>query len=167
MAIAVVETKPVEELPVLRADQLGAQAIDTRLWLIRELWLHQAVGWCAGQPKSAKTFFACEMAISVASGAPCLGHFVVEEPGPVLIYLAEDSLPRIHDRIAAICTHRKIDLATLDLYIITVPRLQLDLPADLARLDATIARIKPQLLLLDCLSRLHARDESSASEMSP
>jgi hypothetical protein len=167
MAIAAAEKKPVEELPVLRADELSAQPIDARLWLIRDLWLHQAVGWCAGAPKSGKTFFACEMAISVASGAPCLGHFVVEEPGPTLIYLAEDSLPRIHDRIAAICSHRKIDLAALDLYLITVPRLQLDLPSDLERLDATVARIKPHLLLLDCLSRLHARDESSASEMSP
>jgi hypothetical protein len=40
------------------------------------------------------------------------------------------------------------------------------LPEGLARLEATLERLQPRLLLLDPLIRLHRADENSASEMS-
>jgi hypothetical protein len=162
--MAVEKKKPVEELPVQRADQLDAQP-DAPTWLVRDLWLHLGVGWCAGAPKTTKTHVVLDVAVSVASGTACLGHFVVEQPGPVLVYLAEDALPRVRERIAALCVHRHIDLAALELYVITAPRLQLDVAADRQRLDATLKRLNPRLLILDPLVRLHGCDESSAPEM--
>jgi len=38
------------ELPVVRAAELDADT-STPLWLVQNIWLHLAVGWCAGLPK--------------------------------------------------------------------------------------------------------------------
>jgi hypothetical protein len=159
-----VDARVVEPFPVVRAGDLDAEAPATR-WLVRDVWLSMAVGWVAGAPKLGKTHLSLDLAVSVASATPCLGHFPVEQPGPVVIYLAEDTLPCVRERLAAICAHRRLDLASLDIYVITAPRLRLDDPTDRERLDATVARLGARLLILDPLVRMHACDESSAPEM--
>jgi len=154
-----------DRLPVLRADALDAQP-PAPSWLVRDLWGHLAVGWIAGQPKVGKSWLGLELALSVASGTPCLDYFPVEQPGPALIYLAEDSLPHLRERIASLCAYHRLPLDKVDLYVIAAPTLRLDDHDDQARLAATIARIQPRLLLLDPLIRLHLCDENAASEMS-
>lgn len=106
------------------------------------------------------------MAVSVASGTPCLDHFAIDLRGPVLIFLAEDALPSVRQRLQALCDHRRIDLAQLDVHVITSAALRLDLQPDQRRLAATVLRYKPRLLLLDPLVRLHRLDENSAGEIS-
>jgi hypothetical protein len=104
--------------------------------------------------------------VSVASGTPCLGNFPVLVPGRVLIYLAEDSLEAVRQRVAAIARHRGLELAAIDLHVIKTPELRLDLPEQRRRLEETIRDLKAQLLLLDPLVRLHRLDENRASEVS-
>src|SRR2546425_9918248 len=58
-------------LPVRRAHDLDAQAPEHR-WLIEELWAAEAVGIVGGEPKCGKSFLALDVAVAVASGAPCL-----------------------------------------------------------------------------------------------
>jgi hypothetical protein len=153
-----------DNLPVLRADALDAQPAAPS-WLVRDLWGHLAVGWIAGQPKSCKSWLGLELALSVASGTPCLDYFPVEQPGPALIYLAEDSLPNLRERIPALCAHHRLSLAKIELYVIAANTLRLDDQDDQARLARTIACLRPRLLLLDPLIRLHLCDENAASEM--
>ena len=50
--------------------------------------------------------------------------------------------------------------------MITAPSLRLNLPADQARLRATLARHKPRLLVLNPLVRLHRLDENSSADVS-
>ena len=152
-------------LPVLRAFDLPVLEPGGH-WLIRDVWGQQSVGFCGGQPKCAKSWLGLDIAVSVASATPCLDHFAVDDRGPALIYLAEDALPRVRERLSAICTHRDLDLAALELDVITVPVLRLDLKADQQRLDATLARLRPKLLLLDPLVRLHRLDEDSSADIS-
>lgn len=135
-------------------------------WLVRDLWSHQAVGVIGGPPKSCKTWLGLDLAVSVASATPCLGRFEVASRGPVLVYLAEDALPIVRQRIEAICDHRGLDIATLDLFVVDAPSLRLDLPEDRRRLQATLASLRPALLLLDPLVRLHHLDENSAGDVS-
>lgn len=151
--------------PVARASDLEAAPVEMA-WLVESVWSHLAVGFLAGQPKCAKTWFALDLAISVASGTPCLGRFAVTQPGPALVFLAEDALPRVRDRIAAICASRNISLDGLDLHVITAPCLRLDDTSDQARLAATVAAIKPRILVLDPLVRLWTGDENSSAEVS-
>jgi hypothetical protein len=152
-------------LPVSRANELDIRQPE-QAWLIESMWASAAVGIIGGPPKCCKSWLGLDMALSVASGSPCLGQFPVKRPGPALIFLAEDALPAIRGRIEALCTHRQIPVESLDLYVITASSLRLDLTRDQQRLKATLAAFKPRLLLLDPLVRLHRLDENSATDIS-
>jgi hypothetical protein len=160
----VVVTAPAP-LPTARVAELDEVAGPTP-WLVRSLWSAQAVGFVAGTPKSCKSWLGLDLAISIASNTPCLDRFQVDDPGRSLVFLAEDSLPQVRRRIQGICNHRRLDLDSLDLFVITSPSLRLDSPEDQARLDATVAELRPRLVLLDPLVRLHRIDENSAAETS-
>ena len=154
-----------EILPVSRANELDIHPPD-QAWLIESMWASSAVGIIGGSPKCCKSWLGLDMALSVASGSPCLGQFPVKRPGPALVFLAEDALPAVRARIEALCTHRQIPIENLDLYVITASSLRLDLMQDQQRLQATLAAFKPRLLLLDPLVRLHRLDENSATDIS-
>lgn len=152
-------------LPTLRADQLQARPEQQR-WLINPLWGRKAAGILGGIPKCCKSWLGIDLAISVASGTPALDQYPPDETGPTLIYLAEDSLEEVQARIDGYCVHRKLDIHALDVHVITAPVVRLDLVADQQRLLATVESIKPRLLLLDPLVRLHRLNENDASEIS-
>ena len=152
-------------LPVSRANELDIRYPE-QTWIIESLWAHAAVGIIGGPPKCCKSWLGLDMALSVASGTPCLDRFAVQRPGPAMIFLAEDTLPAVRARIEALCTHRQIPMESLDLFVITAPSLRLDLKQDQQRLKATLAAFKPRLLLLDPLVRLHRLDENSANDIS-
>lgn len=155
----------VGPLRIVRAAELAAAEPDA-LWLVRELWTRSSVGLVGGQPKCGKSWFALDLAVSVASNTPCLGHFAVEDPGRALVYLAEDALQQQRARLDALCEHRRIPIGSLDLHVVTEPVLRLDQEADRERLMAAVARLQPKVLVLDPLVRLHRLDENSAQEIS-
>jgi hypothetical protein len=154
-----------EMLPICRANELDIQQPE-KLWLIESIWTSCAVGVIGGAPKCCKSFFGLDMAVSVATGTHCLGRFAVKQPGPVLVFPAEDALPAVRARIQALCTQRNLDIQKLDLFVITASTLRLDLAADQQRLNATLAYVNPRFLLLDPLVRLHRLDENSAADIS-
>ncbi len=155
----------LESLRVQRVAEIDAPD-QSRPWLVRSLWASSAVGILGGPPKCGKTWLGLDLAISVASGTPCLGAFPVDSKGPTLVYLAEDSLDTARQRVEGICRHRGLDIRGLDLYLITEPALRLDREADLHKLAATLTKIAPRLLLLDPFVRLHRRDENSSADVS-
>lgn len=140
--------------------------IPTHRWLVENLWGRGAVGIVGGAPKCCKSWLGLDIALSVASGTPCLGHFPVMHEGPTLVYLAEDAAPMVRERILGICNHRRLDIDTLDLHLIDTPSLRLDLDSDRTRLAAAVENIRPKLLLLDPLVRLHRADENSSADIS-
>lgn len=135
-------------------------------WLVTSLWGEQAVGFIAGPPKSGKTWLALELAVAVASAKPCLGTFSVKDRGHVLLYAAEDTAQAIKHRVAGIAKARGIELQRLAVGLITEPGLRLDHPEHQQRLSHTIAQLRPRLLVLDPLVRLHRGDENSAADIS-
>ncbi len=153
------------KLPVSRASELEIQS-PQQTWLIRSLWARSAVGIIGGAPKCCKSWLGLDMAVSVASGTSCLGRFPVEKTGATLVFLAEDAIESVRARIEALCSQRKIDIDRLDLFAITASTLRLDLVDDQERLKATLADLRPRLLLLDPLVRLHRLDENSAADIS-
>jgi hypothetical protein len=153
-------------LPVRRACELAPEAKE-RQWLIESLWAEQAVGILGGEPKCCKSFLALDMAVSVASGMPCLRRFPVRRTGPVLLFPAEDAHGTVRQRIEGICAAADTDFETLPLYVITTPRLLLDLPQDRQRLRQTVAALHPALLVLDPFIRLHQADENASKEVAP
>lgn len=152
-------------LKTVRAAEIKPLAEEER-WLIESLWPDSAVGVLGGQPKSFKTFLALDLAISVASGTPCLGRYAVPARSRALVYLAEDALLDVRSRIEGIATSRGLGIDDLDLDIIAEPVLRLDQEPDQRRLRQTIEQMKPRLLVLDPLVRLHRLDENSSAEIS-
>lgn len=137
-----------------------------RQWLVEGLWLAQGVGILGGAPKCWKTWLAAELAVAVASGSPALGRFVVPDPGPVLLFCAEDSPAALRRRVEGLVSIRGRALADVPLLLLDVDALRLDRQADLDRLAATVASVKPRLLVLDPFVRLARIDENSAAEVS-
>jgi RecA-family ATPase len=151
-------------LPVVRVAELASDEIAER-WLVDQLWCVNAVGVIGGAPKCAKTWLGLDLALSVATGTPCLGKYNVPEPGPVLVYLAEDALPAVRERVDGMARHRGLDLAEVEIHVITAPVLRLDRDPDRTRLLETTRRLRPRLLILDPLVRLHGVDENNAGEV--
>lgn len=154
-----------EPFPVLRMAE-AHRSLGRPRWLVESLWAMSGVGILGGHPKSCKTWLALDIALSVASATPCLDTFPVDHPGPVLLFLAEDSADCVHDRVLGLCQHRGVDMAALDLFLLTPPVLRLDSPSDYESLVATVDRLRPRLLVLDPFVRVQTIDENSASEVS-
>jgi hypothetical protein len=151
-------------LPVIRVGQIPSQDRPQR-WLVEQLWGHSSVGVIGGAPKCSKTWLGLDLALSVATGTPCLDRYPVPEPGPVLVYLAEDALPIVRQRVEGMARHRGQDLQRVEMYVITAPTLRLDHPQHRGQLLETAQRLRPRLLLLDPLVRLHGIDENHAGEV--
>lgn len=153
-------------LPVRRPHQLQTGS-EERRWLIEGLWGDQAVGIVGGEPKCCKSFLALDVAVSVASGAPCLRHFPPQQTGPVLLFAAEDGLPLVRDRLEGLARAARVAFDRLDIHVICVPSLRLDLAQDRVRLRDTVEALHPRLLVLDPFVRLHRIDENAAAEVAP
>jgi hypothetical protein len=153
-------------LPITRAGDLPVCPPEHR-WLIEDLWADEAVGIIGGEPKCGKSFLALDMIVAVAAGVPCLRRFPVVRRGSVLLYAAEDALHLVRTRLEGICRAAQAPLADLPIQVITVPTLRLDVAADRQQLQATIAVVRPILLVLDPFVRLHRIDENASSEVAP
>jgi hypothetical protein len=155
----------VFHLDVRHAADLDARPQE-QPWLIDRLWLRSGVGLIGGAPKCCKTWLGLDMAVSIASHTHCLDTFPVLDPGPALVYLAEDSLATVRQRLDALCAHRRLVLRDVPLYAIDVPSLQLESNEHAQALQDAVERLRPKLLLLDPLVRLHQLDENSSHDMS-
>jgi len=151
-------------LPVVRVGQIPSEDNAPR-WLVEQLWGTSSIGVIGGAPKCSKTWLGLDLALSVATGTACLGKYAVPEPGPVLVYLAEDALPVVRERVEGMARHRGLDLDAVQIHVITAPVLRLDRDPHRRRLFETAKRLRPRLLLLDPLVRLHGIDENHAGEV--
>jgi hypothetical protein len=61
--------------------------------------------------------------------------------------------------------HRDLELESVDMHVITAPTLRLDQERHRTRLLETARQLRPRLLILDPLVRLHGIDENNAGEV--
>ena len=78
-------------------------------YLIQGVLTEGACGFIAGEPKCYKSWVALDMALSVSTGAEFLGHFRVQNPGPVLYIQEEDPAPTLKSRSAKIWVNKATD----------------------------------------------------------
>ncbi len=136
-------------------------------WMVDALWSEQAVGIVGGEPKCGKSLLALDLAVAVAAGVPCLRHYRPTGSGTVLLFAAEDAGHRVRKRLQGIAHAAAARFDELDIAVIDVPTLRLDQRTDRQRLQETVERIAPRLLILDPLVRLHSVDENAAGEVAP
>jgi len=71
----------------------------------------------------------------------------------------------VRERVEGMTRHRGLAIEAVDLHVITVLTRRLDRDPHRTRLFQTAKRIRPRLLLLDPLVRLHGIDENHATEV--
>ena len=125
-----------------------------------------SVMWCTTLPKLGKTWLALDLALSVATGTAALDRYAVPEPGPVLLFAAEDPPKALRSRLEGLCALRNLSIEAVPVNLILASSLRLDLSSDQDRLAETVARYRPKLLVLDPFVRLHRIDENRALEVS-
>lgn len=149
--------------PVMRAADIPQPSGEE--WLVESLWSRRAVGVIGGSPKLGKSWVALDLAVSVASGTPALDRFRVADPGPVLLFPAEDPIASVRARLEGISRHRGLDFSRLDVWLVQAPVIRLDSLEDREALRSAVSDLQPRLLILDPLIRCHAADENSATEV--
>lgn len=100
-----------EELERADPQRLGAllKNIKRPKYLVQGILTEGACGFIAGEPKSYKSWVGLDLALSVATGADFLGHFRVQNPGPVLYIQEEDPAPTLKNRSAKIWANKSTD----------------------------------------------------------
>lgn len=84
------------------------------VWIVDGIWTRGACGFIAGQPKSYKSWLGLDLAMSVSTGMPFLGHFRVVNQGPVLYVQEEDGLPILKQRTDKIWPGKQADRVRSD-----------------------------------------------------
>jgi hypothetical protein len=100
-----------EEAPKNRPSRIAAFLKDVKppRWLVEGIATEGSVGFIAGQPKSFKSWFGLDLAISVATGAMFLDYFRVVKPGPVLYIQEEDSAITVKSRVRKVWNSKTVD----------------------------------------------------------
>lgn len=151
--------EPMKRLVVARIADIERMP-EAERWLIDGFLTGGSITVLAASPKTGKTWVALALAVGVASGAPALGRFHVPSPGPVLLFHAEDDSRAVRERIESIAVGQGLALESLAIHAIRSERLRLDDPEDRRALEALLSELRPKLLVLDPLVRLHAGAES-------
>jgi hypothetical protein len=88
----------LENLPTLA--MLTESSIPRPNWLVRKIWTKGSCGFISGQPKSYKSYFGLDLALSVATGTNFLNdpQFATGDPRRVIYIQEEDSLPLVMHR---------------------------------------------------------------------
>lgn len=107
----VVEAIEEEQAPKPRPQRLAAFLKDVKppTWLIDGIATEGSVGFIAGAPKSFKSWFALDMALSIATGSLFLDYFRVVKPGRVLYIQEEDPASTVKARTKKIWRSKSSD----------------------------------------------------------
>lgn len=159
-------TRPVEQQPrrLLSLEQLEAEAGREIQWLIQGLRLPVG-GSCliAGPPGIGKSFLALHAAVSVAAGEDFLRHYPTMQGS--VVYVDEESSPQAFNmRLFLLRNGSGLELGALPLWVGVKEGFLLDQEEVLDELIELLRPLKPSLLILDALIRLHRGDENSAKD---
>jgi hypothetical protein len=155
-------------------------------WCVERIWENKGWGFIAGEPKTYKSTFTCDLAVSLATGTPFLGHFNVAKPGPVLIVQEENTENIQWARLNRILRGRdlggkfhglsregsfEVTFPQTDPEIYCLDRDRFSFTRDKKRrtLEADVKAIQPSLVVLDPIQRmmgdLSIRNEKDVSKV--
>jgi hypothetical protein len=123
-------------------------------WDVRGMFAHPTYGQTGGGKKTLKTHITTMIDVGIASGIPILGHFGIDRPGPVVVYMGEGGrLPftRLLERIAR---SMGADLADLPIFP-TFDRAPIGSVTFNDSLRRDLEEVEPVLVHLDPLYNYH------------
>lgn len=134
-------------------------------WLVEGWMPESTIAFSISPPGTYKTWTLLDLCVSVASGMPFLGHFKVNNPGPVVIIQQEDYHGQTVERLATI-SRSKFGLVPvvggaddfnvslpppLPIYVHPDRLLRFADPKIMQAFATQIERIRPRLVVLDPL----------------
>lgn len=139
-----------------------ALAADTRPWCVGGVL--EGLGLLWGEAGVGKSFVACSIAASVATGRPWLGHRVDE--GSVVYVAGEGGAASVGRRLdAALVALRCCDVEAdgpVPIWIVTPG---VDLVAGPAEMIAVLDGVRPRLIVIDTLARCFRGQENDPQDM--
>jgi hypothetical protein len=134
-------------------------------WLVDGLLAHGDVGWVASEPKVAKTWLLCLLALCLTTRNPFLG-FAVPRQRRVLLMSEEDSRQRLARRVQQLLGGLGVSPPD-DAWLHFTARtgFKLDSRDWVERLREELASFRPDVVLLNVLRRVHDLDENSNPDM--
>lgn len=148
-----------QDVDILPLNHLMAQNFPPVEWLVQDLIPEDAVVLLSAPPASFKTWFALELAKSVASGTKFLDKFATK-PTNILIMDAESGDRQLHDHFKKLHVDPELNIYYADCcgwYL--DEKTAMELETECYEKDIN-------LIIFDSLVRFHNSDENSAKEMS-
>jgi hypothetical protein len=143
-------------------------------WLVEPIIPPSASVLLAGSSGVGKTWLSLDMALSVATGKDWLGQFKVRQ-GPVLVVDEENSPLLLRVRLKMLLGARGIRGGDLPIRFLVGAGINLSpvksksgalTPTNSYKmLLTTVEKVKPSLVILDSLTRVHRANENNAGEV--
>jgi len=133
-------------------------------WVLDRMIPKVGVSILAADGGFGKSWLSLHLSLCVASGTKFLGQFPVTQ-GKVLIIDEESSEISIRQRCEKLYAGTPITKRNLDIYISALSGINIDDEDDMDWLLKKVHEIKPSLVIIDALIRVHTKDENSAKDM--
>ncbi|MBI4583065.1 MAG: AAA family ATPase [Planctomycetes bacterium] len=141
--------------------KLEGEEID---WTIQGILAFGSMGIISGYAGLGKTWLAFELAIEAARGGSWLGKFPCRKVR--VLYIDEESSQQLlRHRLGKLLAGKGIPGEGLDLHFIIQAGFNLSDPAKLAAFRQLFSNLKPDLVIVDSLIRIHQADENDAKQM--
>lgn len=134
-----------------------AEPVPPMKWLVRNWWDLNSFGPLGGKKKTLKTYNLLAMAEAVASGEKLFGHFAVENPGPVVLYIAEGGREPFQRRAQRVADAYGLTLEDLPLRVV-FGMAPLNSNEFLDNVKRDLDEMQPVLFGLDPLYAYHPAD---------
>lgn len=149
-----------QDVDILPLSHLMAQNFPPVEWLVQDLIPEDAVVLLSAPPASFKTWFALELAKSIASGAKFLDKFTTK-PANILIMDAESGDRQLHDHFKKLHVDSEANI-----YYADCCSWYLNKDSAAEKLGVQCYENDINLIIFDSLVRFHDGDENSSKEMS-
>jgi hypothetical protein len=155
------ETRP---LKTITPAELLSRTPNSITWRVQPILPAQGVGILAGPAGYGKSWALLDLAIETALGGKWLGHF--QTVAGRVLYIDEESSEELSGiRLRKLLAFKAGRSESLDVHFCVGQSVSLSDPAGVARLRALLAELRPSLVIVDSLIRVHRAEENSASDM--
>ena len=156
------ESKPFEALPLSKFMEAGEQTTE---WCVEKIIPKGGASILAGPAGYGKSWMILDVAIECARGGTWLGKFPVKRMKSLLID-EESSAGLLRKRTNKLLGAKQLKGQDLDIHFCVGQGLCFNDPASVGRLRCLLDSLRPGLVIIDSLIRVHKAEENSASEMS-
>ncbi len=127
-----------------------AAASFARSWLVEDIFVKGQPAVVGGPKKSMKTSIVVDLAVSLGTGTPFLGHFKVPRRRTVAVISGESGDATLQETANRICKSKNISLAEASVFwSFNLPRL--NHPEDVAALQEFLEEQRVEVVIIDPL----------------